>query len=71
VVWLKIERRKGWPDRILMVRNKYIWCELKVGGRQLDPMQRYIHALLKDSGARVTIIRSVAQLKKLIRRLLP
>lgn len=65
-VWLKIERRKGWPDRILMVRGLYCWCELKTARGKLSPMQVYVHNLLRYAGARVTVVRSAARLKRLI-----
>lgn len=46
---LKIEKRRGYPDRILLAPNgKLIWIEFKRPGENLMPFQKHVHQILKQ-----------------------
>lgn len=65
-LWLKIERRKGWPDRLLIKRGVYIWVELKTASGRLSPLQIKIREMLSRKGLRYEVVRSVQEFKELL-----
>lgn len=54
---LKIEKRRGWPDRILMAPNgSMMFIEFKKVGETLMPMQRHIHQMICAMQFRVEVV---------------
>jgi hypothetical protein len=53
----KLQRLRGWPDRIAHVHGTMFYAELKrpIGGRY-QPLQRRIHAKLRAQGAVVLVL---------------
>lgn len=46
---IKVEKRKGYPDRMLLAPNgQMMWVEFKRAGALPDPFQMYIHQMLRS-----------------------
>ena len=50
-ILLKIEKRMGWADRILLTPNgKIMFIEFKKPGNSLMPMQKHIQQMVRTMG---------------------
>lgn len=57
VLKLNVKGRKGWPDRLLIGRNAAVFfVELKSKDEQPEPIQMYIHKLLRERGMKVFVV---------------
>jgi hypothetical protein len=70
-VLVKIERRKGWPDRLLMVPRSYgpayVWIEMKRSKKDRpEKLQAYIHEFLRGKGCQVRVIYTRKQFDDLL-----
>ena len=63
---LKIERRKGWPDRILILPGSVVWIEFKREGELASPLQLWVHKKLQSLNQTVIIVRSVKDFEELL-----
>ena len=43
----------GWPDVFCMKAGRVVWLELKAPKKPLEPLQAYIHGLIKKAGGEV------------------
>jgi len=69
---LKIERRKGWPDRILMGpgvagQAKICWVEFKREGETQNRLQRHIMKILENDGHQVLVVYTIDQFTEALR----
>jgi hypothetical protein len=56
-ILLKVEKRKGWPDRILMCPNgQMAWLEFKRPGEMPTKFQEHIHQELRAMNFRVYVV---------------
>jgi VRR-NUC domain len=56
-ILLKVEKRKGWPDRILLApTGRLSWVEFKRPGERLMPMQEIVHQQLRAMRFRVETV---------------
>lgn len=46
----------GWPDTIAVRNKTTIFLEIKDKGKKADPLQRYVHRLLRRQGFAVFVI---------------
>lgn len=67
---LKLQRLKGWPDRLLLYKRQAILVELKRPrlGR-LSPIQKFTLKWLEDNGFRPRVIDNVPAFKLLLEEL--
>jgi Holliday junction resolvase len=49
VVKISLCSLPGWPDLCAIKRKKTVWLEIK-DNRELDPLQQYRHAQIKEHG---------------------
>ncbi len=50
-VKLNLQGRRGYPDRlVLLPRGRSVFVELKVPGKDLSVLQKYIHDILRRLG---------------------
>ena len=47
VVKMNIQGRKGWPDRLFIYNGHVVFIEFKKPGEVLEPIQDYVHRLLR------------------------
>jgi hypothetical protein len=67
---LKIEKRRGWPDRMLMAPNgKLMFIEFKKVGSSLMPMQKYVHEQLRTMNFSIEEVDNYTLFLALIHRL--
>ena len=59
--------RRGAPDRVVMLRGKTIWVELKAPGQKAKPHQQREHARMRSLGQTVVIIDQIEQIKELLK----
>lgn len=56
-ILLKIEKRRGWPDRLLLAPNgKSMFIEFKKLGEEPMPFQLYIHQQLRQMNHTVAVV---------------
>jgi hypothetical protein len=67
-LWVKIHpnTQAGVPDRLLLYRGQAVLVELKGLGGKLSRAQRAYHEQIRATGCRVEVIRSVAELRRLM-----
>jgi hypothetical protein len=67
-LWIKIHAntQAGVPDRLLCYRGRSVLVELKGLGGKLSRAQRAYHEQIRATGCRVEVIRSVAELQRLL-----
>ena len=54
---IKIEKRKGYPDRILLSPlGRMVWIEFKREGEKPAPIQAYVHSQLREMKFKVFTI---------------
>jgi len=54
---VKVEKRKGWPDRILLCPNgQMAWIEFKRPGEKPTKFQEHIHEVLRSMNFRVYVV---------------
>lgn len=64
---LKIRGAKGWPDRLLIMRDgTMIFLEFKKEGEELQPIQRHIFAKLHSMNVKCYEIDSTLLFKRLL-----
>ena len=61
--------RRGAPDNIIAHENEIIFVEVKKPGGDLDPHQRREIERMRDQGARVEVIDSIADVDNLMESL--
>ena len=67
---LKIEGRRGWPDRLLVgPYGQMMWMEFKQVGASLSPFQKHIQSKLLRMGHRVEEVDSRELFMALLRNL--
>jgi hypothetical protein len=61
-ILLKVEKRKGWPDRMLLAPNgQMAWVELKRPGENPTKFQEHIHEMLRSMNFRVHVVENYSQ----------
>lgn len=61
-ILLKVEKRKGWPDRILLAPNGQMsWIEFKRPGEDPTTFQKEIHQQLVKMNFRVYVVENYSQ----------
>jgi hypothetical protein len=59
---VKVEKRKGWPDRILLCPNgQMAWIEFKRPGEKPTAFQEHIHETLRRMNFRVYVVENYSQ----------
>jgi len=59
---VKIEKRKGWPDRMLLAPNgQMAWMEFKRPGEAPTKMQEHIHQELRRMNFRVYVVENYSE----------
>ena len=48
---------RGVPDRLVIYRGRYIWCEVKRNGGRVSFAQKKCHEALRQAGCEVMVIR--------------
>ena len=70
-ILLKIQKVRGWPDRLLLTPNgKALFLELKRSGQSLRPLQAHFIAVLTQMGHPAQMVNSVEQFKHCLMDLL-
>lgn len=67
--WMQLAP-KGTPDLFAMVRGVAVHFETKVERGRLSAEQREMHAHLRRAGARVEVVRSVAEAMTVVRQVM-
>ena len=68
---LKIQRNKGWPDRLLLCpKSKVMFLEFKRPGEQPDPFQDYILSLLRGMGYKAEMVTCQEDFQEYLEKLL-
>ena len=66
-ILLKVEKRKGWPDRILLAPNgQMAWMELKRPGEKPTKMQEHIHEVLRSMNFRVHVVENYSEFLQIV-----
>jgi hypothetical protein len=61
-ILLKVEKRKGWPDRLLLCPNgQMAWMEFKRVGEKPTAFQEHIHETLRRMNFRVYVVENYSQ----------
>jgi hypothetical protein len=64
---LKVEKRKGWPDRMLLAPNgQMAWVEFKRPGEAPTKMQEHIHDLLRQMNFRVYVAENYSEFLSIV-----
>ena len=58
----------GVPDRIVLLRGKIAFVELKTMTGRVSPMQKYQHQRIEEHGFPVYVLRSFEEVDDLLRR---
>lgn len=61
VTELKIQKKRGWPDRALLYKGGVVFIEFKRPGEKAEPLQEHVHGILRKQGFAVVVVDSVAQ----------
>lgn len=70
-ILLKIQKIRGWPDRLLLTPNgKALFLELKRPGQSLRPLQAHFIAVLNQMGHPARMVNSVEQFRQCLTVLL-
>jgi hypothetical protein len=68
---IKIEKRLGWPDRVLLAPNgKMVWVEFKRVGEDPRKIQTHIHQMLRGMNFEVRVVDSHLQFLAILQLLL-
>lgn len=58
--WIEIKiaksNRRGWPDRLFIKNNVYVWAEFKAPKKRASRQQLFRHRELRAAGATVLIV---------------
>jgi hypothetical protein len=46
----------GWPDTTAIKKRRIVFLEIKATGRTAEPLQEYIHGLIRSHGFEVYVI---------------
>lgn len=55
----------GWPDVQALKNGRFVMLEMKSPGKKLDPLQRYVHQLIKKEKGEVYKVDTWEQYLKL------
>ena len=68
---VKMQKKMGWPDRILLCPNgQMAWIEFKREGEKTRKYQEYIHQVLRKMNFRVYVVDTFSQFQTLLRFLM-
>jgi hypothetical protein len=63
-ITLKIEAKKGWPDRIVIKPNGVVmFVEFKAPGRKPNPLQAYVLQMLRQQRVKAYWVSSLKEFK--------
>jgi len=69
MILLKIEKRKGWPDRLLLTYGRAVWIEFKSEKGRLAPLQAVIVKRLRNRGFITEIVRTKEHFMRILNEL--
>ena len=58
--------RNGAPDRLVMLKNRTIWVELKAPGEKCKPHQAREHERMRAAGQRVEVVDSFERVDEVL-----
>lgn len=56
---IAVTGRKGWPDYGYMYRERIYMIEFKRPGEKPEPLQSYVHKILRDAGCSVSVVDNI------------
>ncbi len=65
VVKIMLCSQNGWPDLQCLKSGKFILIEMKAKGEEPDPLQEYVHDLIRNHGGEVYTVDSWEDFLKL------
>ena len=58
--------RNGAPDRLVMLKNRTIWVELKAPGKKCKPHQASEHERMRAAGQQVEVVDSFERVDEVL-----